>query len=48
MQEKLKVKIIQMSFRPELLICESEELKQREKVHCQEILHEIITHYKNN
>ena len=31
MQEKFMIKIVQMSFSPELLTCDFEELKQREK-----------------
>ena len=47
-QEKFKIIIVQMSCSPELCSCNSEELRQREKEQCNDILHEIITHYKNN
>ena len=43
-QKKFKIRILQMSFRAELHICECEELKQREKVCCHEFLHEIVTY----
>ena len=47
-QEKFKIRTVQMSFRPELHMCECEKLKQREQVCCHDFLHEIITNYKNN
>ena len=46
-QEQFKIRIVQISFRLELCMCESEKLKQREKLHVHDFLHENITHYKN-
>ena len=46
-QEKLKIRIVQMSFSPALCKCEFEELEQRERGQCHDFPHEIITHYKN-
>ena len=47
-QETFEIRIVQMSFRPELHMYECEQLKYREKGCCHDSLHEIITHYKNN
>ena len=46
-QEKFTIRIVQMSFSPELHTCESDELKQRERGQCHDFVHEIITHYKS-
>ena len=46
-QEKFKIRIVQITYRPELHTCGSEALKRREKVHYYEFLHEIVTHNKN-
>ena len=48
MQVKLMIRIVQISFTPELCICEYEGLKQREKRQCHDFFHEIMTHYENN
>ena len=48
MQEKFKIRVVQMSFSPELHTCKCEELKQREKRWCHDFLHEIVTNYKHN
>ena len=43
-----KIKIFETSFSPELYTCESEELRQRGLVECNDILCEFITHFNYN
>ena len=45
-QEKLNIRIVQMTFSPEIHTFGSENLKQREKGLCHDFLLEIKTHYK--
>ena len=43
LQEKFKIRIVQMSFSPELHTCDCEELKQREDGWSHHFLHEFKT-----
>ena len=47
-QEKSKIKIMEISFSSELHTCDNEDLKQRDQGQCHDFLHKVIIHYKNN
>ena len=48
LQEKFKIKIVQMSFSQDLCTCDSNMLNQRKRGQRHDFLHEIITHCINN